>query len=166
MTLRSVLLAIAGVLVGFAGHVALSSAHTGSPPAQNRSADNTAAPGIAPPPACAADWGAMRDEVKQAVRDVLREDHVALPHDVAADGGAVGGGASQTQETDDNKQARDEEAALLAVAIDSGHWTQVDVTKLRTLIPRMAPADRGKALAALSKAINDHRLKIDAVPPF
>jgi hypothetical protein len=108
----------------------------------------------------------MRDEVKQAVRDVLQETQVAP---VQRGAGATGSGSSPTpevKETEDNKQAREAEAALLDGAIRSGHWTGADVTKLRTLIPRMAPADRPKALAAVAKAMNDRLLKPDVMPPF
>ena len=169
MDLRSVLLSTVGVLVGFAGHAAWSSAHPGPELVQKRPVERTEVSVGAAPPACTTDWGAMRDEVKQAVRDVLQETNGAWARGSAAGRGDAGSGASpgvEVKETDDNRQAREAEGALLDAAIRSGHWTGADVMKLRTLIPRMAPADRPKALAAISKSINDGQLRVDAVPPF
>jgi hypothetical protein len=167
MSLRSVVLFVVGALLGVAGHVAWSSAHPG--PQQGRFGENADGSSAALQPLCTADWGAMRAEVKQAVRDVLQEETASTVRRSAAGAGAAGGGASPAPtptETDDNKQAREAQAALLAAAIRVGHWTNEDVMKLRGLIPRMAPADRPKALAAVSKAINDGQLKVDGVLPF
>jgi hypothetical protein len=169
MSLRSAVVFIVGALIGVAGHAAWSTAHPSSQAGQDRTARDTGAPAAAQP-ACTPDWDAMRSEVKQAVREVLQEEPKAEAHAGAAPAGTAGGGAVEAPkapvETPDNKEAREAEAALLQTAIQAGRWTNQDVTKLRSLIPRLAPAERPKALAAISKAINDGQLQVDAVMPF
>jgi hypothetical protein len=170
MPLRSVVVFVVGALVGFAGHIAWLSAHPGAPSARDRLGDEVGVSAAAAQPGCTTDWESMRAEVKQAVREVLDEEPRDGAGHSAVRAGAAGGGSAAAApppaETDDNKAAREAEAALLDAAIRAGRWTNQDVTKLRSLIPRMAPGERSRALAAISKAINDGQLKVDAVMPF
>ena len=137
--MRSFVLAVAGLIAGVGAHAAWSASR-------------------------AAGLQEMRGEVQQAVRDGLRQEMPSALR-VAMAGGAIVP-TPDVPETEENKQADAAEQALVDTAVHSGRWTDDDVLKLRALLPKMSVAGRPKALAGISKAINDRRFKVEASVPF
>jgi hypothetical protein len=134
--MRSLVFAVAGLIVGVGAHAAWS----------------------------AADRQEMRREVQQAVRDGLRQEMPSAVRVVMAGGAIIP--PPEVPETEENRQANAAEAALVDAAVRVGRWTDDDVFKLRAILPKMSVAGRPKALAGISKAINDGRFKVEAAVPF
>lgn len=162
--MRALLFAVAGFVAGVGAHAAWS-AFGHSSPARPPAFAGVGTVVSIPLAGSAAGWQPVRSEVQQAVRDSLRE---GLPGAlrVAMAGGAIVPAIADTSDTEESKQARAAEVALTDAAIHAGRWTDDDVARLRSILPKMSAADRPKALAGISKAINEGRLKVVASIPF
>lgn len=116
-----------------------------------------------PPPSLAAivpiaDVGALRQEIREVLRQELRQflaegAHSAQPDPVAA--------VSPAQ-----TEAHQRALALLDTASGRRHWSNDDARALRQLMPAMTGEQRQEVLHRLLPAINGGELVSDAQPPF
>ena len=147
-----------GLVTGIAGHV-IWSEYKRPPPAPAVAGSVAAAPLV-----CKPDPQELRSQVRRAVREAVRGD---APNPLAE---ALRTGTLMAptpgEETEDNRQARGETRALLDAAIHAGLWTDDDVTKFRVILPRLSATDRPGALTEVSRAIDEHRFKVEATVPF
>lgn len=178
--MRSFLIGIGGILIGFALHqtwgtspapapIVMKSvlASPGSPAAE------MAARGIPlSTDTCTTDWERMRAEIRAAVREELKPEAAAAAAGVGtattvpASGSAGAAAPVVLPPSDEQRRAFEAHAQLLDAAVKAGAWTDRDVERQRFLMNRIAPAQRGDALTALSRAINDGRLDVEARHPF
>jgi hypothetical protein len=107
------------------------------------------------------DWERMRMELRLALRDEAAQS----ARRVASEASAVNK-PPDAPPTAEQKEALMAQGQLLDAAIKAGVWRDEDAMKLRTLMPKMAPADRFGALTGVSKAINQGQLKLEAHVPF
>ena len=120
---------------------------------------------------CDIDWLRMRGEMHSVVRDTLittlhAEAQRGLASSAAQPSAATPVRPPAPAATPDQQRAFADHAALLAAATQRGTWTDADVQRSRELRVAMNATDRSAALSALTKAINDRRLKVQAVPPL
>jgi hypothetical protein len=155
--MKSFLLVIVGFLVGVLAHGLWGTRGL-----------SEATPAVAAPPAaqgignaCAFDWERMKTEL----RLVLHDDAMQAARRTAAEAAAVSK-VSDAPATAEQKEASVAQSRLLEQAIKAGVWRDEDAMKLRTLMPKMAPADRFGALTAVSRAINQGQVKLEAHVPF
>jgi hypothetical protein len=156
--MRPAILAACGVIAGMAAHVVWS--ERVSPRAASAVAWST----TAALSACKPDAEQMRIEVRCAVREAVRGDAPSPLVDALGSGVFVA--PPPGEETADNRQARDEQTALVDGAIHAGRWTDDDVTKFRAILARLSAGDRPTALTEVSQAIDEHRFKVEAAVPF
>jgi hypothetical protein len=156
--MRPSLSAACGLVIGIAGHVAWSEYSS------RLSASAVALPAPGALPACKPDSQRVRKEVRRAVREAV---HEPTPNPLVE---ALSTGVVLAQapvaETEDNRQARAEQNALIDAAIRAGRWTDDDVTKFRAILPRLSATERPKALVGISRVIDEHRFKVEAAVPF
>lgn len=157
-SLRMLLGVLGGAVIGASGHAAWSAAHRARLPAGGTLASLTSAP------ACEPGWDLIRRAPGTTSREVAGKDTTGIAGSGAAS--PIPSRPPVAEETEDNREARATETALLERAIHAGRWTDDDVHELRALLPRMGAADRAHALTGVVQAINQRRFRLEASVPF
>lgn len=170
--MRSFLTGLAGIVIGFAAHEAWEPSYAAAPVVLTPILRSGALPADAVarggPPAGAAheaDWQRLHAETPSASRE---ERQPPAPAPMPPGGGAAGASAAAEPPTvtEQQQHALDAQARLLDQAIEAGVWTDQDVEMMRILLPRISPEQRQDAFTAVSRAINQGQLELEAKHPF
>ena len=162
----------AGVIAGIIAHDTWGSHPSIHPSVVAQASAPSSAPGELDH-RCDMDWNRLRSEMGKAIQDERVEQALEEARATAAKSAAASTGSSDALGTP-GSDARDDEAAhalmeqsqVLDRAVRAGHWTDRDAEQLHEIFPRLAPEDRTKALASLSKAINEGKMSVDTITIF